>query len=88
MLIFFDIKGNVDKEFVLVGQAVNFAYYYDVLWRLRKNVRRLRPKLQRQKKWLFHMDNAPSRTSFFTMKYLTKNNLAVVVHPTFLCFPD
>jgi hypothetical protein len=29
LIIFFDIKGTVHKEFVLAGQAVDFAYYRD-----------------------------------------------------------
>jgi hypothetical protein len=33
-----DMKRIVHKEFVLAGQTVNSAYYYDVLRRLRKNV--------------------------------------------------
>jgi hypothetical protein len=28
LIIFFDIKGIVHKEFVLVGQTVNSTYYY------------------------------------------------------------
>jgi hypothetical protein len=31
-IIFFDIKGNVHKEFILAGQRVDSAYYCDVLW--------------------------------------------------------
>jgi hypothetical protein len=49
LIIFFDIKGIVHKEFILAGQTVSSAYYCDVLWRLHENVRRLRPKLWRQK---------------------------------------
>jgi hypothetical protein len=45
---FFDIKGIVDKEFVLGGQTVNSAYYCDVLRRMRDNVHRLRPKIWRK----------------------------------------
>jgi hypothetical protein len=45
LIIFFDIKGIVHKEFLLAGQAVNSAYYCDVLLRLRENVRRFRPEL-------------------------------------------
>jgi hypothetical protein len=44
LIIFFDIKGIVHKEIVLAGQTVKSAYYSDVLRRLRKNVRRLRPE--------------------------------------------
>jgi hypothetical protein len=43
--IFLDIKRAVHKEFVLTGQIVNFAYNCDVLQKLQKHVRRLRPEL-------------------------------------------
>jgi hypothetical protein len=45
LIIFFTRKGSVLKEFVLVGQTLNSAYYSDVLQRLRENLRRLRPEL-------------------------------------------
>jgi hypothetical protein len=45
LIIFFDIKGIVQKEFVLAGQTVNSAYYCDVLQQLHENVRTLRPEL-------------------------------------------
>jgi hypothetical protein len=32
LIIFLDIKGTPHKEFIPAGQAVNFAYYCDVLW--------------------------------------------------------
>jgi hypothetical protein len=38
LIIFFDIKGIVYKEFVLADQTVNATYYCDVLWCLRENV--------------------------------------------------
>jgi hypothetical protein len=38
LIIFFDIKGIVHKEFVLVGQTVNFTYYCDVLGQLHETV--------------------------------------------------
>jgi hypothetical protein len=38
LIIFFDIKGIVHKEFFLASQAVNSAYYCDVLQRLHENV--------------------------------------------------
>jgi histone-lysine N-methyltransferase SETMAR len=31
LIIFFDIKRIVHKEFVLAGQTVNFAYYHDIV---------------------------------------------------------
>jgi hypothetical protein len=38
LIIFFDIKRIVHKEFVLAGQTVNCTYYCDVLLRLHENV--------------------------------------------------
>jgi hypothetical protein len=37
LIIFFDIKGIVHKEFVLAGQSVSSTYYCDVLWPLHEN---------------------------------------------------
>jgi hypothetical protein len=69
LIIFFDMKEIVHKEFVLAEQTVNSAYYCDILRRLRENVRRLRPELRRQMNLLLHHDNAPSHTFFFTREF-------------------
>jgi hypothetical protein len=83
LIIFFDIKEIVHKEFFLTGQTVNSACSCDILRRLPENVRRLFPELWRQKIWLLHHDNAPSHASVFTKKFLTKNNTTTVpTHPT------
>jgi hypothetical protein len=88
MFIFFDKKGIAYKEFFLVGQAVNYAYYCDVLRDYVKMCGRLRPELWRQKNWLLHHDNAPSHTSLITREFFTKSNMAVVTHPPyFFQFP-
>jgi hypothetical protein len=86
LIILFD-KGTVSKEFVLEGQTVDSAYYWDVLRRLRENMWRLRPELRRQKNWLLH-DNGPYHTSFLSPgSFFTKNNMIVDPgHLTFLCF--
>jgi hypothetical protein len=36
---------------------------------MRKNVRRLRPELWRQKNWLLHHDRAPPHTLFFSRTF-------------------
>jgi hypothetical protein len=81
--IFFDVKGIFHKEFILKGQTINSVYYFDVLWRLRENVRRLRAELCHQKNWLLHKNNAPSHISVFTRKFVSKNNMTVVHQPHF-----
>jgi hypothetical protein len=75
LTILFDIKVIVHKEFVLAGQAVNFAHYCDVLGRLRENVRTLRPELWRQKNWLLHHDNAASHTFLFHQEIFLPNTI-------------
>jgi hypothetical protein len=85
--IFFGIKGNVHKEFVLVGQTVNSAYYFDVLRRLCENVRRLRTGLWRQN--LAGESRQRTASHFlFHQRIFGRNNMNVALtHPTFLCFP-
>jgi hypothetical protein len=87
LIIVFDVKEVVPKGLVLAGQISNFAYYCDVVRRLRESVLRLRSELWQQKNWLWHHDNTPSHTTFFTMDFLTENNTTVI--PTyFSLFPD
>jgi hypothetical protein len=78
--ILFDINWIIHKEFVLVGKAVNCAYYCDVLRRLLENARRLRTELWRQKNWLLHHNNALSHTSFLTREFFTKSNMTTIPH--------
>jgi hypothetical protein len=85
LIVFFDIKGIVHKEFVLAAQTVSSAYYCDILGRLCENVLRLFPELWRQKNWLLHHDNAPSHISFFTRELWIKNIMIVFHHPPYSC---
>jgi hypothetical protein len=89
IVIFFDVKGIVHKEFILAGQIVCSAYCCDVLRQLGEIVRRLRPELWRQKNWLLHYDNAPSDASFFSPgKFLARTTwLSSPIHSSLLCFP-
>ena len=47
LIVFFDAKGVVHKEFVPQVQTVNAAYYVDVLERLSKRFIRVRKKHRR-----------------------------------------
>jgi hypothetical protein len=84
LIIFFDIKKIVNKEFILAGHTVNAAYYFDVLQQLCENVQRLHQELWRQQNWLLHHDNSPSHTSFSSREFLTKNNVTFILHPPHL----
>jgi hypothetical protein len=90
LIIFFDIKGIVHKEFVLTGQTVNSAYYCDILWWLHENVQILNPNFGDKITGCCIMTtqhltfNFPSR--YFFLPKATR--LSSPTHPTFLCFPD
>jgi hypothetical protein len=83
LIIFFNIKGIVHKEFILADQTVKLVYYCDVLWRLRGNVRKLRPELWRQNNWLLQHDNAPPDTWNLWSEIIW---LPFPTHSTCLCF--
>ena len=83
LICFFDQKGIVHKEFVLPGQAVNAAFYVEVLRRLRENVRRKRPDQWQNNTWLPHHDKAPAHAALLTRWFLTDNNVTVVPHPPY-----
>jgi len=83
LICFFDQKGIVHKEFVPPGQAVNAAVYVEVLRRLRENVRRKRPDQWQNNTWLLHHDNASAHTALLTRRFLTDNNMSVVLHPPY-----
>jgi hypothetical protein len=83
LIIFFVIKVIVHKEFVLVGQSIlhtTVTFYGDCV--------KTQPRIWQRKNWLFHHDNAPSHTSFFTMEFLIKKNMAVAPHPLHFCLPN
>ena len=82
LIIFFDIRGIVHKEFVPPGQTVNGKFYCEVL-RLRENVRRKWPEMWMNGDWLLHHDNAPAHTSLVVREFLTKNNITTVPHPDY-----
>lgn len=81
LIVFFDAKGVVHKEFVPQGQTVNAAYYVDVLERLRKRVIRVRKNIAAT--WVLHLDNAPSHTSLRVREFLAKHNVATLPQPPY-----
>jgi hypothetical protein len=67
LIILFDIRGVVHKEFILAGHTDNSAYYCDVLRR------RLRPVASRQ----------CTHTFFYIREFFMKSNMADVPHPPY-----
>ncbi|XP_071449362.1 protein GVQW3-like isoform X2 [Hetaerina americana] len=60
LIVFFDSKGVVHYEFVPEEQAVNGAFYLEVLKRLKGKVSRVRQSIAGN--WKLHHDNTPSHT--------------------------
>ena len=61
IIVFFDSRGIVHKDFVPPGLTVNHTFYKDVLERLRKRVQRVRTDIADD--WVLHHDNAPAFNS-------------------------
>ena len=79
MLIgFFDIQGNVCKEFVLPSKTVNGKFYCEVLKRLREGFRRKSPKKWKNNNWFLHHDKAPAHTLPAVQQLLTSKNIIVI----------
>jgi hypothetical protein len=83
LFFFFDVKGIVHCEFVPPNTTVNFDFYYDVLRRLRENMRQKRPEIWRNHNLLLHHDNAPAHTSLKTTDFVTNKNMVLVPHPPY-----
>lgn len=66
---FFSISGIVHLEFVPAVATVNSNFYYNVLRRLREDMRRKRPELWRRRTWLLHNDNVLGHTSLRTTQF-------------------
>ena len=73
IIVFFDSRGIVHKEFVPPGMTVNQAFYRDLMERLRKRVQRVRPDIADD--WVLHHDNAPAHTALSIREFLAKKNI-------------
>ena len=81
IIVSFDHRGIVHKEFVPPGQTVNQTFYREVLDRLRKRVVRVRPDIAAN--WILHQDNAPSHNALSIREFLTEKKIPVLPHPPY-----
>ena len=81
IIVFFDSRGIVHKEFVPPRQSVNHAFYKDVLERLRKRVQRVRRDIVDE--WVLQHDNAPAHTALSIREFLAKKIIPVLPHPPY-----
>ena len=80
IIVFFDSRAIVHKEFVLPGQIFNHAIYKDVLERLRKRVQRAGRDIADD--WVLQHYNAPANTALSIREFLAKKNIPVLPHPS------
>lgn len=81
LIVFFDSKGVVHKEFLPPGQTINAAFYLEVLKRLRNRVARVRPEIANN--WILHHDNAPSHGSMLVKEFLAKQMVPTLPQPPY-----
>ena len=81
IIVFFNIRGIVHKEFVPPGQTVNHTFYKDVLERLQKRVQQVRKDVTDD--WVLHHDKAPAHTVLSIWEFLAKKNIPVLPHPPY-----
>jgi hypothetical protein len=87
LIVFFDIRGIVHREFNPQGQTVNTKFYSEVLRRLRENIRRKRPDLWRAKNWILHDDNAFCHRALLVREFLANQNMLPLPHPPYSLLP-
>ena len=60
LIVFFDINGVVQHEYIPKGQTVNQHVYKEVIIHLQDAIRRKRPELWSSGDYYLHHDNAPA----------------------------
>lgn len=64
--VFWDAQGILFIDYLQKGQTINSEYYIALLDRLKDEIAKKRPHMQKKKN-LFHQDNAPCHKSIVTM---------------------
>lgn len=83
LIIFYDSKGIVHKEFVPEGQTVNGEFYLSVLHRLWSRIVRVRPEYPAGKQLFLLHDNAPPHKTLKVREFLNQKQICVIDHPPY-----
>lgn len=83
LITFFDGRGIIHREFLRQGSTVTGAFYKDVLDRLLKRMRRVRPELLDSGNWWLLHDNAPAHKSIIVQEFLAKREVVCINHPPY-----
>ena len=82
LIVFFDSKLLIHREFVPVGTTVNAEYYEGVLKQLLLRIRWIRPQYRHGQWNLFH-DNARPHTAIRVTQFLDRHQVPVLDHTPF-----
>jgi len=85
LVCFCDSKGII-HEFVPAGQTVTGSFYFSVLERLWKRIRRVRPEYSAPGSWFLLHDNALVHRAVAVQELLSRKQVCVLHHPPY--FPD
>lgn len=83
LIVFFDSRGIIHQEFLRQGSTVTGAFYKDVLDRLLKRMRRVRPEMLDSGNWCLLHDNAPSHKSIIVQQFLARRQAVTIDHPPY-----
>ena len=82
MIVFFDLHGIVQAEFVPRNTTMNSEFYKGLLECLRNHVPRKRPE-----KWangfILNHNNTPCHTLLLVQQFLSNKNITVCPHPPY-----
>jgi hypothetical protein len=86
LIVFFDIRGIIHKEFVPQGATDNSHCYMGVMQRLYERMRRVRRDLFDANSWQLLRDNAPPHCALNLKRFLVKKAITTIEEPPHL--PD
>lgn len=83
LIAFFDCDGLIHHEFLPPNMTINGQFYTEVLDRLRKRIRRVRPHFQQNGSWLLLHDNARPHIALPVRRFLAQHGVVEMQHPPY-----
>lgn len=83
LIVFFDSRSIIHKEFVPPGKTVTGEFYVGVMRRLLDRITRVRPQYREQGSWRLLHDNAPAHNSRVVKEFLAKRSVVILQHPPY-----
>lgn len=83
LIAFFDSHGIIHKEFLPEGSTMNANTYVEILKRLLRRIRRVRPQYAEQGSWCLLHDNARPHTALVVQQMLAEKGVVSLAHPPY-----